>query len=206
MAAFPPRIPTITTCAGTFALMLALCWPAQPQAQAQQGVRRCTGVGGVTVFTDRACADIGAIDHMPRNRGSGGTGPLARQGCARNVQNLIHEMTFAIDARDVNRLAGVYHWVGMSGSGGYQVMSRLQAIVDRPLVDIRPVYPAPRPLTDADGNVIDNNADGYWPQTAPTRPRAPTSLRVEQTLANTATPSRTVFGLRRHMDCWWVTL
>jgi hypothetical protein len=32
------------------------------------------------------------------------------------------------------------------------------------------------------------------------------ALRVEQTLANGSTPSRTVFGLRRHLDCWWITL
>jgi hypothetical protein len=36
--------------------------------------------------------------------------------------------------------------------------------------------------------------------------RPPVALRVEQTLANGSTPSRTVFGLRRNMGCWWITL
>jgi hypothetical protein len=29
-------------------------------------------------------------------------------------------------------------------------------------------------------------------------------LRVEQTLANGATPSRTVFGLTHYFGCWWI--
>lgn len=39
----------------------------------------------------------------------------------------------------------------------------------------------------------------------PPRPR-PVALRLEQTLAGTATPSRTVFGLRRSFGCFWVSL
>jgi len=30
------------------------------------------------------------------------------------------------------------------------------------------------------------------------------ALRVEQTLANGSTPSRSVFGLHRHFGCWWI--
>lgn len=172
-------------------------------------MRRCTGVGGVTVFTDRPCADVGAVERLPSDRSRSAASNNAwhfqrRGGCARNIQDLVYEMTFAIDANDVNRLAGVYHWVGMSGRGANAVMDRLSAIVQRPLVDIAPTYPRARAVRDANGNTIDNNADGFYPQT--TRARAPTGLRVEQTLGNTATPSRTTFGLRKHMDCWWITL
>ncbi len=39
----------------------------------------------------------------------------------------------------------------------------------------------------------------------PPRPR-PVALRIEQTLAGSATPVRTVFGLRRHYGCFWITL
>ena len=31
-------------------------------------------------------------------------------------------------------------------------------------------------------------------------------LRLEQTIGKSAAPSRTVLGLRRYMDCWWVRL
>jgi hypothetical protein len=37
------------------------------------------------------------------------------------------------------------------------------------------------------------------------RPR-PVALRVEQTLAGSATPVRTVFGLRRSYGCFWISL
>jgi hypothetical protein len=40
---------------------------------------------------------------------------------------------------------------------------------------------------------------------APSRPR-PIGLRIEQTLGSTATPARTVFGLRRQYGCFWITL
>jgi len=39
----------------------------------------------------------------------------------------------------------------------------------------------------------------------PRKPRL-IGLRVEQTLANGSTPSRTNFGLRQRMGCWWVRL
>jgi hypothetical protein len=44
----------------------------------------------------------------------------------------------------------------------------------------------------------------YYPQVE-TR-RAPTALRLEQTLSDGVTPSRTTFGLRKHMGCWWIAL
>lgn len=154
-------------------------------------VRRCTNPDGDTVYTDRLCQDIGGVERLPRNPIAG---PLQMRyrGCARNLQDLVYEMTTAIDGRDANRLASVYHWAGMSGRSGYSVMSRLDAIVQRPLVDIIPVMPA-----SADGVEGD-----YYPQT--TVRQRPVGLRVEQTLSNGSTPSRTVFGLQRHFGCWWL--
>ena len=103
-------------------------------------------------------------------------------------------MTAAIDARDANRLAGVYHWVGISGSTSAGLMQRLDAIAQRPLVDIVPVTPG-----------MDGEDAAYYPTTIPAR-QPQVALRVEQTLANGSTPSSTTFGLRRHFDCWWITL
>ena len=65
-------------------------------------------------------------------------------------------------------------------------------------------------LSDIQGGALGIVLDGllvdgeYYPQDAVRR--APTGLRVEQTLGKTATPSRTIMGLRRHLGCWWVTL
>ena len=168
-------------------LTLATLWPSRADAQ----VRRCTGPDGTSIFTDRRCEDIGAVDRLPRAAGKPAGSRLYRSTCSRNLQDLVFELTTAIDSQDVNRLAGVYHWVGMSSRTGYAVMARLGAIVKRPLVDIIPVTPG-------------NPEDDYYPQT--TVRRAPVALRIEQTLTNGSTPSHTMFGLRRHFDCWWISL
>lgn len=181
---------------------LVLCLPWGPSAQAQ--VRRCTKPDGTAVFTDQKCAELGATDRLPRASSEARGLRLRQVGCSRNLQDLVYEMTTAIDAQDPNRLASVYHWVGISSSGAASVMSRLDAIVHRPLVDIIPVTARPPEDMD-DPDAIANGSDGdYYPQTAVRTP--PVALRVEQTLANGSTPSHTVFGLRRHFDCWWVSL
>lgn len=168
--------------------------PAAVPGTAQAQVRRCTTSEGTDVFTDRRCADIGATERLQRESAATPRLRLHRTGCSRNLQDLVFEMTAAIDARDANRLAGVYHWVGISGSTSAPLMQRLETVVQRPLVDIVPVMAG-----------LDEAEPGYYPTTIPAR-QPPVALRVEQTLANGSTPSRTVFGLRRHFDCWWITL
>jgi hypothetical protein len=167
-------------------LLLAACASAHAQ------VRRCTASNGATVFTDRRCQDVGAVERLPQASAASGA-RLYRSSCSRNLQDLVYELTTAIDSRDVNRLAGIYQWTGTSTSTGYALMQRLDAIAQRPLVDIVPVYPA-----SAEGE------DDYFPQT--TVRRRPIGLRLEQTLANGSTPSHTVLGLRRSFGCWWVSL
>lgn len=214
-----------------------VAWPAA--AQAQLPPNRCTGPAGNTIYTDRDCASIGANDRLPR-----GTASLAyrqrRGGCARNVQELIYEITSAVDSRDVNRLGAVYHWVGLNAASGDRILNRLQTLVDRPLVDIvavRGAAPAPSPSAaspPAEGALgagaasnpiapaIAPNAARSTAQTtgttsadtpetsAPTRSpsvrRAPVALRLQQTFGKGDTPSQTTLGLRRHLDCWWITL
>lgn len=171
-------------------LMTAICWPSSVFAQ----VKRCASADGTTVYTDRRCEDIGAIERLPRDHLASGLARPYRGGCARTLQDLVFEMTSAIDGRDVNRLASVVHWVGVSTRNGYSLMRRLDTIANRPLVDI--VSVTPRAPGDLDGD--------YYPQT--TVRNAPVALRVEQTLSNGSTPSRTVFGLQRHLGCWWIRM
>jgi hypothetical protein len=162
----------------------------------QAQVRRCTASDGSTIFTDRRCQDLGAVDRVPRDAGAR-VMPLYRNACSRTLQDLVYELTSSIDSRDVNRLAGLYQWTGMSTTGGYAVMDRLQRIVERPLVDVSPIY--------AGGTNAPSGTDGdYYPQL--TTRRAPVAIRLEQTLANGSTPSHTVLGLRRDLGCWWVRL
>ncbi len=179
---------------------LSLLKPNTAQAQ----VRRCAGADGTLVFTDRKCEDVGATERLPRDATLPGAGRGYRGGCSRNLQDLIYEMTAAIDSRDVNRLASLYHWVGMSSRGSYGVMGRLDGIAQRPLVDIVALQPIRRIVVQSDDGTRSSVDPGYYPQASANR--TPVALRVEQTLANGITPSRTVFGLRRHLGCWWVTL
>ncbi|MFC3550908.1 hypothetical protein ACFOLC_07735 [Lysobacter cavernae] len=181
-------------------LVLSLALAGAPPGYAQ--VHRCTGADGNEVFTDRQCTDIGGVEQLSRAPAVAGA-RAARGGCARNLQDLMFEMTSAIDARDANRLAGVYHWTGMSGSGAYAVLTRLDALVQRPLVDIVPVLPDVAAAAAGDAGVDAPAIDGdYYPQASVRQ--SPVALRVEQTLANGSTPSRTVFGLQKHFGCWWI--
>ncbi|HEY5850526.1 MAG TPA: hypothetical protein VIT62_07150 [Lysobacter sp.] len=159
------------------------------------------------IFTDRACPDVGAVEQPPQAPPTAGA--KARSGgCARNLRQLVQEINGAFDARDANRLAGVYHWAGMSGSTAYAVLARLDALVQLPLVDIVPVIPAepldaPIDAPMADSDAVPISMDGSEPP-APRPRRAPVALRVEQTQANGITPARTVFGLQKHFGCWWI--
>ena len=133
-----------------FALVPALALPAAP-AQAQ--IRRCVTADGTHLYTDRACADVDASERLPRRKDGGASGAPIRRDCSRRLQDLVFEVTAAIDSRDANRLAGVYHWPGTSSRSGYAIMARLDAIVNRPLVDITPLHPhppePPRPVAPA---------------------------------------------------------
>ena len=202
--------------------LFSACWLWPAAAHAQQPPNRCTGPAGNTIYTDRPCASIGASDRLPR-----GTASLAyrqrRGGCARTVQELIYEITTTIDARDVNRLGAVYHWVGLNAASGDRILGRLQTLVDRPLVDIVALRGASAPVV-ADASIepsipaatvapvasaITPNAETTGDEVPVSRPvvrRAPVGLRLQQTLGKGNTPSQTTLGLRKHLDCWWITL
>jgi hypothetical protein len=185
-------------------LLLLVAALASPSAIAQ--VRRCVSPGGAVVFTDHECSEIGAQEQAARPASPAASNRTAYRGCARTVHDLMYEMTSAFDAHDANRLAGVYHWAGMSGSSAYSILDRLDAMVQRPLVDLVPVMPdSPTSEGAADVGEAATRVDGeYYPQTSVRS--TPVALRVEQTQANGITPSRTVFGLRKHLGCWWVQL
>lgn len=211
-------------------LTLAAAASAPTAAPAQDPVpRRCIGPGGNTIYTDRPCETLGATARLPRGGAPAARAGGGRGGCARTLQELVYAITNAIDTRDANRLGEVYHWVGHDQTSGYRVLDRLQAIVDRPLVDIVPLRAAAAP-TEPSGAAPPTAAepsaaaaplaapampstatgdpapaDAIDPAPRPMRTRAPVGLRLEQTLANGSTPSRTVFSVRRHLDCWWIS-
>ncbi len=184
----------------SIALLIAIAWLSPGTAAAQ--VRQCIGADGGVVYTDRQCVDLGATERLVTpGAGVAYGGARLHRGCARSVQDLVYELSNAIYASDVNQLASVYHWAGMSTSNGYRLMTRLAAIAKRPLVDVQPMYSGG---TDPYADIIEFDRDtGAVVSPPPRKPRL-IGLRVEQTLSNGSTPSRTVFGLRQHLGCWWV--
>src|SRR3546814_20853250 len=80
------------------------------------------------------------------------------RGCSRSLRDLVFEVTAAIDSRDVNRLAAVSNWTGMSNRNGYAVLGRLDVIANRPLLDVSAVLPAPPPRVDAGGGMTVSGA------------------------------------------------
>lgn len=197
-------LPRALFAASAACLLAALLWPQRGDAQ----IRRCTRPDGEVVFTDRSCDDVGGTDrpqpsvHSPTYGGK----PWAR-GCSRNLRDLVYEVRAAIESRDVNRLAGVYNWTGMSSRNGYAVLGRLDLIANRPLVGVSAVMPEPRLSVDADGGMVVSGAvdPRDYPDAKIVR-STPVALRVDQVLSNGSTPSHTTFGLRRHMGCWWIVL
>lgn len=184
----------------------ALCWPSLASAQ-QQRVNRCTNAQGQTVFTDRSCDALGATARMPAGAASVGNTGIYRAGCARRLSELTGQIRDAVSLQDVNRLSSIYLWGNVSNAAANQIIGRLESVVQRPLIDIAPVYPyteapAPPPPPDPNATLVEA-VEAAAP--AAGRPR-PIGLRLEQTLGNTATPARTMFGLRRQYGCFWITL
>lgn len=175
---------------------LAAAWPATAAAQ----VHRCVQPDGRVIYTDRPCADFGAIERAAQH-GSGNDrrNRVYHGGCARSLQDLSFEMSMAIDTHDVNRLASVYHWVGMSTGSATAVMRRLNALVHRPLVNIMPVLSAPRPVrrnSHSQRGDLQTDVDRGRPRVS--------ALRVVQTLDDGHTPSRAVFDLHQYFGCLWI--
>lgn len=221
---------TLTHAALLAAIALAASLAVPTPAHAQSQIRRCTAPNGTVIFTDKSCEDAGGSERRPQTGVAGSLGSKSTiRGCPRSLRDLVFEVSSAIDARDANRLAGVYHWAGMSGRGSVGILDRLDAIAQRPLVQITPVMPAPRVRLDAgsgltvSGNLdpsriaaapVESAADGqpsvspddadYYPQARVQR--TPVGLRVDQTIGSTMSASRTVFGLRRNMGCWFIQL
>ncbi|PPU31932.1 hypothetical protein [Xanthomonas sp. CFBP 7912] len=201
VAGYAARMPRILPM-----LLLLFGLSAAIGVQAQE-IRRCVTPDGQTMFTDRRCEDVGAATRAPpAPRAPGNTG-LHRYGCPRRLSELVTLLQTAVDSRDVNRLSSLYLWSGQSDAAANQVLSRLEAIVQRPLLDIVPMYPQSDPPTwDVDNTATTPSLDGSAidaPLPAPTRPR-PWRLRLEQNLAS-GTPARSVLRLRRQYNCFWVT-
>ncbi|MFC6841412.1 DUF4124 domain-containing protein [Xanthomonas theicola] len=187
-------------------LLLGLC--AAPAAA--QKVNRCIGADGATVFSDRRCEDLGAIDRLPPraapSAASESASGLYRPQCVRRLSELAQQIRTAVDVRDVNRLSTLYWWNDVSDDAARRILDRLDAITRRPLLAIVPVVPQP-PAQQATGTApaaAQTSADAALGAIAAPPHRRATALRLEQTLGG-ATPTPTMLNLRRQYNCFWIS-
>lgn len=175
---------------------LALAWPRPAHAKGE--IHRCEGAGGISIFTDQKCEDMGAVPRAdPVGIGGPGSPNSARlrvSSCPRTTQDLLYGIENAIAAGDVNQLAAFYHWPGTSASGSTGILKRLDTLVGHPLLSIDLLAPAP--ARDADGYDIlvgGPERDAYGIQI------------IETGSGRDQNAIRTTFSLHRNIGCWWVT-
>ena len=206
--------------------VLATALPVS-EAQAAGPIRRCMGADGVSVFTDKPCdllqarpRVVTAPSSAPASAGTGRAGLGARTGlqCPQRLSELVDEIRIAIQSSDINRLAALYWWGGQGNAQASRLLERLEGMVARPLIDIAPVYPAPPsppdPVTAAEWIDVPARSDedertlamqAVTDSQMPTmRRQRPYALRIEQSLANSGTPSRQILHLRRQYGCFWI--
>ncbi len=176
----------------------------------QGGLRRCVDAAGVTIFTDRRCADLDALDARAAPRGVQPVVPLRVRSCARNQDDLLAGVRAALENHDANRLADYYHWTGMGTAQGYQLMERLASFSERPVVDVQLVS-GERQLDYEEpaapflfGPQAEDEASPLELPPAP-KPRAARLLRVDQMRSDSDAASQvTYFRLLSNAGCWWM--
>jgi hypothetical protein len=186
-------------------LLILLACASLRAGPADAQVRQCIGADASLVYTDRKCEDIGGRDRPAElaTAGIAASHPY-RTACARSVQDLVYTLGNAVQSGDANQIAGVYDWAGMSTANGYRLMARLEAIARRPLVDVQPMYAGG--ANEYGYDIVEFDEETGEVVSKPARKPRLVGLRVEQTLVDGSTPARTVFGLRKHLGCWWVRL
>lgn len=137
------------------ALLVASTPPGIAPVHAQsRGIQRCEAADGTAVYTDRACASLGATaspmsgELLTRLASSGGdldpgmfgarrAPSVARRslasGCARSSTQLSMDLQGAWALGDVNRIAESYHWVGLDSGQARTIMQRLDRLAAQPL-------------------------------------------------------------------------
>ena len=124
----------------------------------------------------------------------GSLGGAGRSDCVRRTDTLLFEVRAAIEAGNVNRLAGVYDWAGKSSRAAQGILDRLARITSRPLASVEFRYQTPDP-----------HADPSLPLPPQDEVR-PIGVHIEQLAPGEIVP---VFEedlrLVRNAACWWVS-
>ncbi|MFC4727637.1 hypothetical protein [Coralloluteibacterium thermophilus] len=181
------RLPAPPVLLGFAAL---LCGDADAQA-----IHRCAGPDGVTIYSDRSCSALGAVElRAPATAADAGTartrpdGRSAPPGCARRPNQLAAQLRAALDSGDVNRVAGLYDWTGTGQRDAERLMHRLSILARDTIGSVG--------LEDAAGLPLDpRQGDAATPPAGIRIDRVPTPLFRDPVQR---------FRLVQRAGCWWV--
>lgn len=179
-----------------------------------QDLRRCQRADGSVIYTDRQC-ESGQGEMAKAIPGNAPAKPgirvmTAPPACSSTANDLLYNVRIAIDSHDVNLLARSYHWPGLGDAQVESVLNRMDALVQRPLVDIRLLYPEPAVSPDMAANDADAASDDLesnpgGEQPAVNHTPTPYGLKLQQYASSTSNEIlSTRFGLQRHFNCWWI--
>lgn len=174
-------------------------------------LRRCISADGSTIFTDRRCQDLQALESSP-DGGSYRPGSMVRvRSCAHSRDDLLFGVRSALEAHDVNRFADYYHWTGMSSAEGYRVLERLEHFSERPLMDVQLTSGQRSEQFGLDDYFQNPEFPGddsalFDQPLPPPRPRPPPRLlRVDQMRSDKDYSAQvTYFRLLTNAGCWWL--
>jgi hypothetical protein len=175
-----------------------------------QDMRRCQGTDGSVVYTDRLCeseqsekpaaSTVTAL--APQTLRSGRTGMPPPPACSKSPGELLYSIRAAIDMKDVNQLVKSYHWLGVSQEQSEALLTRLDTMVNRPLLDVQLLYPEMDSIPESMADEFASE-DDYTYREAVQKP--PYAMKVMQYRSNTSTETvSTAFRLQRHYQCWWI--
>ena len=183
-------------------LLLALAGLFPPHvAHAQDDVNRCRDASGRPVFTDRRCEDVGSREAAASAPTAAGLAGMP--ACVRKLSELVAAIRQAATAHDVNVLAAVYRWQGLSPAAGEADLARLESLTKRPLLDIEPIRPGDAATAaPAENPTATPPADGAVRSALP----RPNGLRLRQTLGDGHTPASTDLRLHHESGCFSVSL
>ena len=173
-------------------------------------VRRCIAPDGSTIYTARPCALFDARDAAapPEPAGTApalpsrlpGEIPLSAYGpvhadCARTPDALLFTLRRVLEHRDINTLAGLYHWPGMGKYSATAVMDRLEALAANSDGSADLIYP------DAAFVVHDPQAYPDLPPEDPIGVRLPS---FHTGGLSESAPDPATLRVIRHAGCWWL--
>jgi hypothetical protein len=140
-------------------LLAVLSLAVGPWTRASATVSRCTGADGGSIYTDGSCRASGGqpapmssqlLRALVREAGAASAGdsvaapvatPASRgdsaaaPACSRTPGQLASTLRQTLGGGDVNDLAAVYDWTGVSGRQSRAILQKLERMSGRPLLD-----------------------------------------------------------------------